>query len=91
MKRLSAIAFALTALASSAVAQSIVVVDKDGNQHKFCTDYVQDITFEVIDNRPNYSFSQIDVNPYDGVNVGSNSRPPKELRPRLIFIWPIRR
>lgn len=70
MKRLSAIAFALTALASSAVAQSIVVVDKDGNQHKFCTDYVQDITFEVIDNRPNYSFSQIDVNPYDGVNVG---------------------
>lgn len=70
MKRLSAIAFALTALASSAVAQSIVVVDKDGNQHKFCTDYVQDITFEVIDNRPNYSFSQIDVNPYGGVNVG---------------------
>lgn len=51
------IAFALTALASSAVAQSIVVVDKDGNQHKFCTDYVQDITFEVVDNRPNYSFS----------------------------------
>lgn len=70
MKRLSAIAFALTALASSAVAQSIVVVDKDGNQHKFCTDYVQDITFEVIDNRPNYPFSQIDVNPYGGVNVG---------------------
>lgn len=70
MKRLSAIAFALTALASSAVAQSIVVVDKDGNQHKFCTDYVQDITFEVVDNRPNYSFSQIDVNPYGGVNVG---------------------
>lgn len=70
MKRLSAIAFALTALASSAVAQSIVVVDKDGNQHKFCTDYVQDITFEVIDNRPNYSFSQVDVNPYGGVNVG---------------------
>lgn len=88
MKRLSAIAFALTALASSAVAQSIVVVDKDGNQHKFCTDYVQDITFEVIDNRPNYSFSQIDVMVSMSV---SNSRPPKELRPRLIFIWPIRR
>lgn len=52
------------------MAQSIVVVDKDGNQHKFCTDYVQDITFEVVDNRPNYSFSQIDVNPYGGVNVG---------------------
>lgn len=52
------------------MAQSVVVVDKDGNQHKFCTDYVQDITFEVVDNRPNYSFSQIDVNPYGGVNVG---------------------
>lgn len=70
MKRLSAIAFALTALASGAVAQSIVVVDKDGNQHKFCTDYVQDVTFEVVDNRPNYVFSQLTVNNYGSGNAG---------------------
>lgn len=45
MKHFFTLAVLCGACAVTAQAQSVVIVDKDGLPHKFCTDYVKDITF----------------------------------------------
>lgn len=53
-----------------AAAQSVTVVLNDGTQHKFCTDYVKDISFEEVQPQaPTIAMTQIDL-PYVGSNFG---------------------
>lgn len=58
----------------AAQAQSIIVTDKDGIPHKFHADYVQEITFEEIENGEgfDFKFNELTVTTYGNRNIGLN-------------------
>lgn len=67
MKQLLSLALLCGACVATAQAQSVIIVDKDGMQHKFCTDYVKDITFVDADAPlppQSIDFNVVTVDPY---------------------------
>lgn len=74
MKHLFTTALLCGASVLATQAQSIVVTDKDGIPHKFHADYVQEITFEEIENTEGYDFkfNEITVTTYGNRNIGLN-------------------
>lgn len=60
----------MAAIGFGVSAQSVVITEKDGTTHKFCTDYVENITFEEIEVYDGIVFTACSANPYSGGNVG---------------------
>lgn len=52
-------------------AQNVIIFDKDGVQHKFNADYVQEITFEQVQSGDGYDFKfeNLSVNPWNSSNI----------------------
>lgn len=66
------LALLLATIAPVMSAQTMIVVEADGTQHRFNTDYVEEVRFEETTPVEEYTFTSVTADPYSNGNVVLN-------------------
>lgn len=96
MKHLLTTALLCGASILGAHAQNVIITDKDGVQHKFNADYVQEITFEQVQSGDGYDFKfdaiSLEIWAHNNLNLlftsGDNSVDLEIIQPDALYLQP---